>query len=108
MRYLPGINYVKEFYSIASIDHLRNLMISKFEVLGALFKYLETINFSPEASFTPQNSQKNGFDAARCFTVENLNLFRLEKRVLFWKYLMRRSQGMGKKTAEAVAAFALD
>ncbi|MCB1224098.1 MAG: DNA mismatch repair protein MutS, partial [Mesotoga sp.] len=41
-----GINYVKEFYSIASIDHLE-LDDKQVEVLGALFKYLETINFSP-------------------------------------------------------------
>ncbi len=92
-----GINYVKEFYSIVSIDHLE-LDDKQVEVLGALFKYLETINFSPLKHLSlPRILRKTDSMQLDASTVENLNLFRLERKGSLLEILDETITGMGKR-----------
>lgn len=92
-----GINYVKEFYSIASIDHLE-LNNKEIEVLGALFKYLETINFGPMKHLSlPRVIRKSDSMQLDASTIENLNLFRLERKGSLFEILDATITGMGKR-----------
>jgi DNA mismatch repair protein MutS len=92
-----GINYVKEFYSIASIDHLE-LNNREIEVLGALFKYLETINFGPMKHLSlPRVIRKSDSMQLDASTIENLNLFRLERKGSLFEILDETITGMGRR-----------
>ncbi|MBN2253532.1 MAG: DNA mismatch repair protein MutS [Kosmotogaceae bacterium] len=92
-----GINYVKEFYSIASIDHLE-LNNKEIEVLGALFKYLERINFGPMKHLSlPRVIRKSDSMQLDASTIENLNLFRLERKGSLFEILDETVTGMGKR-----------
>ncbi|RLL86423.1 DNA mismatch repair protein MutS [Mesotoga sp. BH458_6_3_2_1] len=92
-----GINYVKEFYSIASIDHLE-LNNKEIEVLGALFKYLETINFGPMKHLSlPRVIRKSDSMQLDASTIENLNLFRLERKGSLFEILDETITGMGRR-----------
>ncbi len=92
-----GINYVKEFYSIVSIDHLE-LNNREIEVLGALFKYLETINFGPMKHLSlPRVIRKSDSMQLDASTIENLNLFRLERKGSLFEILDETITGMGRR-----------
>jgi DNA mismatch repair protein MutS len=76
-----SINYIKEFYSIVASDHLE-LDDTQIEVLGALFKYLESINLGPMRHLSlPRVIRKSDSMQLDASTIENLNLFKLERRV---------------------------
>lgn len=84
-----SINYIKEFYSIVAIDHLE-LDDTQIEVLGALFKYLESINLGPMRHLSlPRVIRKSDSMQLDASTIENLNLSSSKERVRSSRYLMK-------------------
>ncbi|MGC9321940.1 MAG: DNA mismatch repair protein MutS, partial [Kosmotogaceae bacterium] len=70
----------------------------EIEVLGALFKYLETINFGPMKHLSlPRVIRKSDSMQLDASTIENLNLFRLERKGSLFEILDATITGMGKR-----------
>ncbi|WP_367362157.1 DNA mismatch repair protein MutS [Mesotoga sp.] len=92
-----SINYIKEFYSIVAIDHLE-LDDTQIEVLGALFKYLESINLGPMRHLSlPRVIRKSDSMQLDASTIENLNLFKLERKGSLFEILDETVTPMGRR-----------
>lgn len=92
-----SINYIKEFYSIVAIDHLE-LDDTQIEVLGALFKYLESINLGPMRHLSlPRVIRKSDSMQLDASTIENLNLFKLERKGSLFEILDETVTAMGRR-----------
>lgn len=92
-----SINYIKEFYSIVAIDHLE-LDDTQIEVLGALFKYLESINLGPMRHLSlPRVIRKSDSMQLDSSTIENLNLFKLERKGSLFEILDETVTAMGRR-----------
>lgn len=92
-----SLRYVKEFYSLASTDHLE-LDFSQLEALGALFKYLQTTNFKPMKHLSlPRVIKRSETMQLDASTIENLNLLSSQGKGSLIAIMDESVTGMGKR-----------
>ncbi len=92
-----SLRYVKDFYSIASTDHLE-MDSGQLETLGALFKYFESTNMKPlRHLFLPRVIRKGELMALDASTIDNLNLFGSNGQGSLLSILDETATSMGKR-----------